>query len=29
VKEFCMFGGDVSGLVPPGVLDELAGRLRS
>jgi pantetheine-phosphate adenylyltransferase len=29
VKEFCMFGGDVSGLVPPGVLDELSGRLRS
>jgi pantetheine-phosphate adenylyltransferase len=29
VKEFCKFGGDVSGLVPPGVLDELKSRLRS
>jgi len=27
VKEFCKFGGDVSGLVPPTVLDRLAGRL--
>jgi pantetheine-phosphate adenylyltransferase len=28
VKDFCKFGGDVSGLVPPGVLDELKHRLR-
>ena len=27
VKEFARFGGDVSGLVPAGVLDKLAGRL--
>jgi pantetheine-phosphate adenylyltransferase len=27
VKEFARFGGDVSGLVPAGVLDMLAGRL--
>jgi pantetheine-phosphate adenylyltransferase len=27
VKEFCLFGGDVSGLVPPNVLSELTTRL--
>ena len=27
VKEFCQFGGDVSGLVPPTVLDRLNSRL--
>jgi pantetheine-phosphate adenylyltransferase len=29
VKDFCKFGGDVSGLVPPVVLEELKRRLRS
>ena len=29
VKEFCKYGGDVSGLVPPGVLERLTSRLRS
>jgi len=28
VKEFCKYGGDVSGLVPPGVLERLTSRLR-
>ena len=28
VKEFARFGGDVSGLVPPSVLDELLTRLK-
>ncbi len=27
VKEFCQYGGDVSGLVPPNVLDQLNARL--
>jgi len=27
VKEFCMFGGDVSGLVPPNVLSQLTTRM--
>jgi pantetheine-phosphate adenylyltransferase len=27
VKEFAKFGGDVSGLVPPTVLDRLTSRL--
>jgi pantetheine-phosphate adenylyltransferase len=27
VKEFCKYGGDVSGLVPPNVLDQLSARL--
>jgi pantetheine-phosphate adenylyltransferase len=29
VKEFCTYGGDVSGLVPPGVLEQLKIRLGS
>ena len=29
VKDFCKFGGDVSGLVPAGVLDALIRRLRA
>ena len=27
VKDFCTYGGDVSGLVPPNVLDQLSARL--